>query len=351
MESVLYRGHRFLGDVKHFWMAVRMWKTTLFLEELARQKRTKMWPKRGLSWGLIDVWHNELNLNQWTVHDILTEEVGMQKKSAKLIPINFNNDQRKTEEMRAWTFLNTSKMAIFVFKHVITGEESWIFEYDPENKRQSSEWHTNNSPRPKKTRMSKSKIKSMLIRFFDSQGVVNKDFVPQGQTVNQQHYREVLERLRIRVHRVRPEIAATWMLHHDNAPCHTALSINEFFTKKGYSCGSAAPVLAWSASVCPLPFPETQIPPQSSSFWNCGQHPKCRWQTSWGHFHMKTSSTATGSGSNVSGGVWLPKGTTLKGIMLICSSAVKKNLRHQSHYFLDTPRIMCSLICRRAIIL
>jgi len=32
---------------------------------------------------------------------------------------------------------------------------------------------------------------------------------------------------------------------------------------------------------------------------------------------MKTSSTATGSGSNVSGGVWLPKGTTLKGIMLI----------------------------------
>ena len=32
---------------------------------------------------------------------------------------------------------------------------------------------------------------------------------------------------------------------------------------------------------------------------------------------MKTSSTATGSGSNVSGGVWLPEGTTLKGIMLI----------------------------------
>jgi len=32
---------------------------------------------------------------------------------------------------------------------------------------------------------------------------------------------------------------------------------------------------------------------------------------------MKTSSTATGSGNNVSGGVWLPKGTTLKGIMLI----------------------------------
>ena len=44
---------------------------------------------------------------------------------------------------------------------------------------------------------------------------------------------------------------------------------------------------------------------------------KRSWQTSRGHFYMKTSRTATGSGSKVSGGVWLPKGTTLKGIMLI----------------------------------
>ena len=65
---------------------------------------------------------------------------------------------------------------------------------------------------------------------------------------------------------------------------------------------------------------------------------KRSWQTSWGHFHMKTSSTATRSGSNISGGVWLPKGTTLKGIILICISVVNKNfiatvsllLRHTS---------------------
>ena len=43
---------------------------------------------------------------------------------------------------------------------------------------------------------------------------------------------EVLERLRKRVARVRPGIARTWMLHHDNAPCHTAVSINEFLAEK-----------------------------------------------------------------------------------------------------------------------
>ena len=27
-------------------------------------------------------------------------------------------------------------------------------------------------------------------------------------------------------------IARTWMLHHDNAPCHTAVSINEYLAEK-----------------------------------------------------------------------------------------------------------------------
>ena len=49
---------------------------------------------------------------------------------------------------------------------VITGDESWIFEYDPEPKRQSRQWKSPVSPRPKKARMSKSKINVMLIAFY-----------------------------------------------------------------------------------------------------------------------------------------------------------------------------------------
>jgi len=77
-------------------------------------------------------------------------------------------------------------------------------------------------------------IETMLICFFNSQGV-HKEFVPQGQTVNKQYYREVLERLRKRFLCIRPDIADTWMLHHDNAPYHTAISVNEFLAKKGIS--------------------------------------------------------------------------------------------------------------------
>jgi hypothetical protein len=59
---------------------------------------------------------------------------------------------------------------------------------------------------------------------------VHKEFVPQEQTANVVYYSEVLERLTKRIHRVRPEIADTWMPHH-NAPFHTAISVNEFWTK------------------------------------------------------------------------------------------------------------------------
>jgi len=67
--------------------------------------------------------------------------------------------------------------------------------------------------------------------FFDSRGIVHKEFVPPGQTVHAL-YKDVLERLRKRVQRVRMDIADDWVLHPDNAPAHNALSIREFLAKK-----------------------------------------------------------------------------------------------------------------------
>ena len=61
--------------------------------------------------------------------------------------------------------------------------------------------------------------------FFYSKGVVHKEFVPPGQTVNAAFYVEVLKWLKTRVARVRPEIANTWVLHDDNAPSHPSLLV------------------------------------------------------------------------------------------------------------------------------
>jgi hypothetical protein len=75
-----------------------------------------------------------------------------------------------------------------------------------------------------------SNIKSMLVIFFDCEGIVHQEFVPPGQTVNQHHYLEVLKCLREQVRRERLERWRNqdWLLHHDNAPAHTALSVQRF---------------------------------------------------------------------------------------------------------------------------
>ena len=81
--------------------------------------------------------------------------------------------------------------------------------------------------------MSKSKVKTMLIVFFDFRGIVHHEFLPPGQTVTQHVYKEVLERLRKRVLRVRPDLAPDkWVLHHDNAPAHSAISVKQFLAHK-----------------------------------------------------------------------------------------------------------------------
>jgi len=51
----------------------------------------------------------------------------------------------------------------------------------------------------KKFRWSKSRVKTMLLPFFDIRGIVHYEFVPTEQTVNQVYYLEVLERLREKV--------------------------------------------------------------------------------------------------------------------------------------------------------
>jgi hypothetical protein len=60
---------------------------------------------------------------------------------------------------------------------VITVDESWIYGYDPETKQQASQWKSPNSPRQKKERQPKSKLKST----HTTKGIVHKEFVLAGQ--------------------------------------------------------------------------------------------------------------------------------------------------------------------------
>ena len=85
-------------------------------------------------------------------------------------------------------------------------------------------------PQDRGRQVSRCATKSMLIMFFDIQGIVHHEYAPDGQTVNAGFYCNVLRRLREDIRRKRPELwrKGNWLLHDDNVPSHRALATREF---------------------------------------------------------------------------------------------------------------------------
>jgi hypothetical protein len=117
------------------------------------------------------------------------------------------------------------------------GDKTWCFAYDPETKRKSSEWVGETSLRPKKLKFQRSRIKTMLIIFFYSQGVVHKEFIPEGKTVNAEFYKGVTDHFLKCIQQVHPAAFCSqdFFLLHDNVPTHNAASVGQFLTQKCYN--------------------------------------------------------------------------------------------------------------------
>ena len=150
----------------------------------------------------------------------------------------------------------------------ITGDESWVFGYDPETKAQSSQWLSSECSRPKKVRQSRSSVKVMLTVFFDCRGVVHHEYAPRNQTINKEYYREVLRRLREAVRRKRSDLwqAGTWLLHHDNAPAHSSQLVQTFLAKHNVPVVRQAP---YSPDMAPCDFwlfPKLKMPLKGTRF-------------------------------------------------------------------------------------
>lgn len=168
------------------------------------------------------------------VHRILTDDLGKKKICARFVPHSLSKEQKDMRVSHCKDMKSAKEKDPVFMSSIVTGDETWCFQYEPLTKRQSAIWKSPDEPKEKKVRMQKSRIKTMLTVFFDSKGIIHKEFIPEGQTVNAQCYLGVLKRLWGRIYRVRPEYkeVGSWFLLHDNAPSHKALIVREFLAKK-----------------------------------------------------------------------------------------------------------------------
>ena len=159
----------------------------------------------------------------------------MRKICAKFVPRVLKEDQkeRRCDDSREIVELIISDSA--VLDALGTCDESWIDCYDPETKRQSSQWKHAGSPRHKKARQSKFTHKPLMIPFFDTTGMIYMHWAPTEQTVNKEYYVEVLREFRKRFRRKRPALfkSGQWHFHQDNAPVHNSILVTDYLTKMG----------------------------------------------------------------------------------------------------------------------
>ena len=92
---------------------------------------------------------NEVGMDKETVRTTLVDTLGMRKMCAKIVPRLLTEEQKAQRLNACRDILQQMKADEKLLKNGITGDESWVFQYDPETKQQSRQWKSVSSPRPK----------------------------------------------------------------------------------------------------------------------------------------------------------------------------------------------------------
>ena len=108
----------------------------------------------------------QFDVSMRTIPTIILEEQKMRKICAKFVPRVLREDQKERRRHDSREMIELIKSDPAVLDALVTCDESWIYCYDPETKRQSSQWKHAGSPIPKKASQSKSTHKLLMIPFL-----------------------------------------------------------------------------------------------------------------------------------------------------------------------------------------
>ncbi|UYV64489.1 hypothetical protein LAZ67_3000951 [Cordylochernes scorpioides] len=175
----------------------------------------------------------DTGISKTTIGRIIAEDLKLKKTPAKFIPRFLTNEQKLCRLATCEDMLEMTRTDPEWKDKIITGDETWVYGYDPETKRQSAEWRGQGKDRAKKSRILKSRNKVLLVAFLGNKGIVHHEYLPAGQTVIKEMYLGILRRLREAIRKKRPEkwTNGDWILHHDNARPHTAHLMPKFLAK------------------------------------------------------------------------------------------------------------------------
>lgn len=177
-----------------------------------------------------------LNIGSGTVKTILHEHLGLRKLSCRWIPHLLTSEQKSARV--DWCRFMLQKYEEGHSRRVsdiVTGDETWLYNYEPETKTQSTVWVFDEELPPTKVVRSRSTAKRMLAVFFRRSGLVSIIPLEERRTVNAEWYCTVcLPAVFSELRKSRPRSGLRGIqLHHDNASAHTAARTLDFLSDNG----------------------------------------------------------------------------------------------------------------------
>ncbi|KAF2895151.1 hypothetical protein ILUMI_11022 [Ignelater luminosus] len=158
------------------------------------------------------------------LHETITETLGYRKLSARWVPKQLT-DQRKLNRVEAGQefFRRYNLHGDEFLRSIVTGNKTWVAHYTPETKRKFQQWRHTSSSSAKKFQTTISAKKIMAFVFWDCQGILLIEYIPQGKTIKSARYCETLKKLRRAIQNKRKGMLTKGVcLLHDNARPHTA---------------------------------------------------------------------------------------------------------------------------------
>ena len=167
---------------------------------------------------------------------ILRERLGLSKICVHWVPHLLTDEQKQSGvRLASQVTEKYDKCDPRHLEEIVTGDETWIYHFQPDSKAKNKVWVSSEGDRPVIARRCKTSNRMLYAIFFDSKGSVLQIPVLKGSSVTGKFCREsVLTQLVDFYQKCRPHTGVRGIkLLHDNAPAHKSATVQEYLKESG----------------------------------------------------------------------------------------------------------------------